>query len=251
VSLCAGDGLLSAEQALTGRLAFLFYKQMEEDAADDALLSQATKNLVFLAPRLYSTDLAAGRVPKLAPVSKEQSGDEEEEGSPRADGRTGQQAAAGGQAMLRNTVNGTGYEEVENAGEKDDAEDAVKVLEADGEGAEGVGSDGGTETGALTLHGLVRRMARLADDRAWPRTAARLAALRFAAALASRLGRDAVAPYLPILLVPLYRITEGDRVPSPDEVCCLILPSVGEGVPIALKGEVCTSGCMTTTVWHR
>ena len=36
----------------------------------------------------------------------------------------------------------------------------------------------------------------------------RLAALRFLAALASRLGRTAVAPYLPLMLRPLYRITE-------------------------------------------
>jgi len=36
----------------------------------------------------------------------------------------------------------------------------------------------------------------------------RLAALRFLAALASRLGRAAAAPYLPLMLRPLYRITE-------------------------------------------
>lgn len=60
-------------------------------------------------------------------------------------------------------------------------------------------------------------MARLADDRSWPRQGARLAALHFAAALGSRLGRDDLPPYLPTMLLPLYRITESNAA-NPDEV---------------------------------
>ena len=76
----------------------------------------------------------------------------------------------------------------------------------------------------LTMHGLIRRMARLAGDRQWGRAPARCAALRFAAALASRLGPAKVAPYLPVLLAPLYRLTEGAAPAQPDEV----------GVPVSV-----------------
>jgi hypothetical protein len=51
-------------------------------------------------------------------------------------------------------------------------------------------------------------MARLADDRTHARASQREGSLRFSAALASRLGPERVAPYLPTLLRPLYRITE-------------------------------------------
>ncbi|EFJ49017.1 hypothetical protein VOLCADRAFT_104545 [Volvox carteri f. nagariensis] len=61
---------------------------------------------------------------------------------------------------------------------------------------------------AFTLRGLVRRMARLADDARWTRTRQRAAGLRWIAAAASALGAEAIAPHLPVLLRPLYRISE-------------------------------------------
>ena len=67
-------------------------------------------------------------------------------------------------------------------------------------------------------------MARLAEDRSWQRQAARLAALRFAAALGSRLGRADLPPYLPTMLLPLYRITESNAANS-DEVHALLCSS--------------------------
>lgn len=69
----------------------------------------------------------------------------------------------------------------------------------------------------LSLHGLVRRIARLADDRTFPRQTARLSALRFLAAVTSRLGPDRIAAFLPLMLRPLFRITEG-LSPNPQEV---------------------------------
>lgn len=45
----------------------------------------------------------------------------------------------------------------------------------------------------------------------------RAAALRFIAAAATRLGADRVAPHLPTLLRPLYRISEGAST-NPEEV---------------------------------
>lgn len=61
---------------------------------------------------------------------------------------------------------------------------------------------------AFTLRGLVRRMARLADDARWVRSRQRAAALRWIAAASSALGATAVIPHLPVLLWPLYRISE-------------------------------------------
>jgi U3 small nucleolar RNA-associated protein 20 len=61
----------------------------------------------------------------------------------------------------------------------------------------------------LSLHGLMRRMARLADDRTYPRQRARLTALRFLAAVTTRLGDQKIEPFLPLMLRPLFRITEG------------------------------------------
>ena len=69
----------------------------------------------------------------------------------------------------------------------------------------------------LSLHGLMRRISRLADDRTFPRQTARLTSLRYLAAVATRLGADKVAAFLPIMLRPLFRITEG-LSPNPKEV---------------------------------
>ena len=60
-------------------------------------------------------------------------------------------------------------------------------------------------------------MARLGDDKSYVHQLQRGAALRFIAALASRLGASRIEPYLPLLLRPLYRITEpGATGNSPD-----------------------------------
>ena len=69
----------------------------------------------------------------------------------------------------------------------------------------------------LSLHGLMRRISRLADDRTFPRQTARLTALRFVAAVATRLGAERIAAFLPMVLRPLFRITEG-LSPNPKEV---------------------------------
>ncbi|KAK9845304.1 hypothetical protein WJX81_002986 [Elliptochloris bilobata] len=191
-------GLLAA--AGPGRLALLCYQQVEAEGAEDALLTQATKNLVFLAPHLYEVDLYAGRVPPVAAAPT-----------------SAHDAAALDTANIE--PGSPARSELEQNGDGSDRE-----AENDGGGEPGSGSwsglDPGLGSGTLSLHGLVRRMARLADDRTWPAQRARLAALRFGAALAARLGRGRVEPYLPTLLRPLYRITEGAAA-SPDEVKAL------------------------------
>lgn len=162
-------------------------------------LRQATKNLVFLAPHLYEADARAGRVPPLA-------------ASTASDAPAELQAASAQD------------DRPAHAGlEQQNGRDGERDAGSDGEGAAGAepgsapGLEPGSGPGALSLHGLVRRMARLADDRTYPAQRARLAALRFGAALAARLGRGRMEPYLPALLRPLYRITEGAAA-SPDEV---------------------------------
>ena len=74
----------------------------------------------------------------------------------------------------------------------------------------------------VSLFGLCRRMSRLADDKSFGRQMQRGLALRFIGALSSRLGSKDILPYLPILLRPLYRITEpGAVVGNPPEVVTL------------------------------
>lgn len=125
----AGEGLLAEEEAAPGRLAFLLFIQLEAEAADEALLSQATRNLVFLAPRLLAADAAAGRVPLL-------------------DLAKGVDAAKSGDAA--NTGNGSATgEEAEGADMDADVDDDVEGND------EGDGTAGQGQT-ALTLHGLIR-----------------------------------------------------------------------------------------------
>lgn len=126
---CAGEGLLAEEEAAPGRLAFLLFIQLEAEAADEALLSQATKNLVFLAPRLLAADAAAGRVPILASA------------------KTGDAAISGHGGNAAKLGNGSG----EVSGDDVDA-GVDDGMAGDGDGD--VAAGGGLS--ALTLHGLIR-----------------------------------------------------------------------------------------------
>ena len=157
---------------------------------------------MFLAPHLYEADARTGRVPPVAPASTASSAPAERQPASAQDGSPARAALE--------QQNG-------HDGERDADSDGERALGAEPGPGLDLGSQPGSGPGALSLHGLVRRMARLADDRTYPAQRARLAALRFGAALAARLGRGRVEPYLPTLLRPLYRITEGAAA-SPDEV---------------------------------
>jgi len=170
--------------------------------------AQAAKNLVFLAPHLYEADLRAGRVPATPAPAAAAPG-----GAPASEEHGERDAPAGGRAD--EDLGGRGEREDglcedRGEGEGDGAADDQGEDSDDGRAGDG---GGGAPAGALTLHGLVRRMARAAEERAWPARRARLAALRFAAALGSRLGGARLAPYLPALLRPLLRLTEGAPPP--------------------------------------
>ncbi|KXZ46921.1 hypothetical protein GPECTOR_39g415 [Gonium pectorale] len=204
-------GLMAARPGRAGELAFSFFLQLECDQADEPTCLQAVKCLVSLSVHLHREHAAADAKRQRA----------------AAEGPAG--AAANGSAAA---VNGghqhadgeeADHEDAEADGDADgndepdgDDEAAEAKAEADDEEAvDGAGEDAGDDEGdavsmaaqvarrAFTLRGLVRRMARLADDARWGRGRQRSAALRWTAAAASALGADAIAPHLPVLLRPL------------------------------------------------
>jgi U3 small nucleolar RNA-associated protein 20 len=176
-----------------GALALPFFRQLDSPAADAAMAGQAVKCLVHLALPMYEADLEAGRVP--APLAP-----------PRLQGGAGAAAhdAPGG-------VPGDGGAAVAAA------EDEGPV----GEEPEEASAAEEAAAGWLSLSSLARGMARLADNKTFVRALQRGAALRFVAAAASRLGPQRVGPYLPVLLRPLYRITEPGASGNSDEIKAL------------------------------
>ncbi|KAG2487780.1 hypothetical protein HYH03_013624 [Edaphochlamys debaryana] len=222
-----GAGPCGGERA--GQLAYSFLLQLECEEADDATCLQAVKCLVSLVRHL-----PAGGAPAEAQAGAgaEQQGRDGKRSRGPAPAANGSAAAGrGGDDEDEEVDEG---EEGENEEEEEEEEGgatanghagAEEEGAADGEGGDGDG-DGDDDAGeggpsmadqvatrCLTLRGLVRRMARLADDARWSRTRQRAAALRWIAAASSALGAAAVAPYLPVLLRPLYRISEAAAAP--------------------------------------
>jgi U3 small nucleolar RNA-associated protein 20 len=116
-----------------------------------------------------------------------------------------------------------------NAQNGDDEED-----DGDEENEKNNNNDSQSASSWSSLHGLCKRMARLADDRNYARQMQRALALRFIAALSSRLQQGLVSPYLPTLLKPLYRLSEpGGNVSSSADIVTL-----GEEVMSHLRSVV-------------
>lgn len=184
-----GPAMLTSGRDATapGALALGFLRQMDSPSADEALAAQAVKCLVFLTEPMYQADAASGRVP----------------GSSWSCAQNGKKGADDS-AVVGDEANA---DEEEERAEDDAAAEAA--------------------AGCLSLQGLVRRMVRLADDKSFVRQAHRATALRFIAAMASRLGPVKVKPYLPVLLRPLYRITEPGATGNSEEVKTLADEIVG------------------------
>lgn len=186
--------LADGDSTLPGALALSFFRQIESNTADQDLAGQAVKCLVFLSLLMWEADEAAGRVPswRAKKVNMDSNGE-------------------GAEVNGANGAEGNGHEGAEE--QEQEEEEADKEEE---EADENAASE--AAAGSLTVHGLVRRMMRLADDKSYVRQLHRGAALRFIAALASRLGASKVEPYLPVLLRPLYRITEPGALGNTQEM---------------------------------
>ncbi|KAK9840687.1 hypothetical protein WJX84_003409, partial [Apatococcus fuscideae] len=242
-----GPGLLASQERQAGRLARACYLQLEADSADEALLNQALKCIVFLAIPLYEQDAALHLIPPEQPTPSpaaagrangDTSGvDVDGHGTdvvPAANGSapTSSPAAAGSlpqmerdQEAMGASSNGSEHHADGSAGSDQDRGQETDGDDDDGDGyrpTEGDAVEGEKEwaQGSFSLAGLVRRMSSLACDRSYPRQAHRMAALRFIAALSSRLGGDKTRPFLAPLLRPLFLITEGAS-PVPEEVKAL------------------------------
>ncbi len=198
------EGLMGSRAGRAGQLAFSLYLQLECEVTDEAACLQAVKCLVALTPHL------------------QQESDEGEEGAKGvAQNGHGNGVAGGGvlgEEGQDEEEDGAGEGEEEEGGDEEGEEEEEEEEEGGGAAAaeEDAADDAGDDVSmaaqvqrrAFTLRGLVRRMARLADDARWTRQRQRLAALRWTAAVASVLGSAGVAPHLPVLLRPLFRISE-------------------------------------------
>ncbi|KAL4434124.1 hypothetical protein ABPG75_000565 [Micractinium tetrahymenae] len=229
------DWLEAGGAGSAGALALAFFRQLDSDAADEALAGQAVKCLVFLCMKMYEDDEAAGKLPPLlnlpASVTRAAVANGQANGS-------GAAAAGAAGEEEEEAEGGSGSEEEED--EHDAAAGAASGGDAEGEEEEGAGGGSGSDdehdaqeavddataaeeaaAGSLTLRGLVRRMVRLADDKTYARQLQRGVALRFIAAAATRLGPQRALPFLPLLMRPLYRITEPGASGNPPDVTTL------------------------------
>ncbi|KAL4521880.1 hypothetical protein Ndes2526B_g01987 [Nannochloris sp. 'desiccata'] len=202
-SIDGGDTNSNSICTTPGSLAMRFFRQLESATADEGMAGQAVKCLVYLSIPMLKGDEDAGRVPPWraatsTTLKKKQLADSLAAGSGEEDN-----------GHYNNT------EKIENEGEEEE-EHEIEQQEEDDEAAD---IDAATEAaeGSLTVNGLIRRMVRLADDKSYVRQLQRGAALRFIAAIASRLGAVKIEPFLPVLLRPLYRITEPGALGNTEE----------------------------------
>ena len=190
----AGPGFLASQEGQAGRLVRACYLQLDADSADEALLKQALRCIVFLVLPLYEQDAAHDLIPSQpATTSAEPAG--HPNGISMANGVAKhpaalQEATAGpdmdtaSQAAVLTSQQADGYPEkypssvnglhttdeigparddgnVDENGHTSDGEDDEDGLREDP--AE-IGEDSWVQ-GAFTLAGLVRRMSSLACDR--------------------------------------------------------------------------------------
>jgi len=216
--------LAAAGDVAAGALALSFFNQLDSPAADDAMAGQAVKCLVYLSSAMYEADALAGRLPTIPARGGEGGGvGGTVSGNGTAVGSGGSGTARGNASShlgkpskpckdgthTKDIVHGVG-DPVDGGDDGQDTIDEEESAERS-HAAEAA-------SGWLSLRGLMHRMARVADDKSFVRQVQRNAALRFIAAVASRLGPDRVSPYLPTLLRPLYRITEPLAMGNSDDI---------------------------------
>ena len=171
----SGPGLLAAGEGQAGLLARACFLQLDADSADEALLNQALKCIVFLALPLYEQDAARDLIPSEQQPSL---------ASPSANGLNGPSNENGLHAQtdqLSNAKQANGQHSArldeESDAEPDGARHVGDQLEqdTDGDDQEDAGGEGDwrleghgqedSRQGSFTLAGLVRRMSSIACDR--------------------------------------------------------------------------------------
>ncbi|KAL6760906.1 armadillo-type protein [Haematococcus lacustris] len=146
--------------------------------------------------------------------SSDAESESEEESESEADAEGSSQKGAGAESEAEP---GAEAEQLADVGEEATRPgDDEAAGDSDEEHGEDQGDDGGRDVPmrdqfamrSFTLRGLMRRVARLADTQQLARTHQRLAALSWIAATASTLGVERIIPFLDVLLIPLYRLSE-------------------------------------------
>lgn len=94
------------------------------------------------------------------------------------------------------------------------------------------------------MAGVVRSMVKMADNTSFTRSVQRNYALRFIAAVVSRLGPDASKPHLPMLLRPIHRILEPGG-PTPDDAIRTLAEEVFAHVKSVVSTDVIISSYNT------
>ncbi|GFR52616.1 hypothetical protein Agub_g15132, partial [Astrephomene gubernaculifera] len=253
-------GLMAGRAGRAGQLAFAFFLQLECEEADEATCLQAVKCLVSLSVHLHreapegaaatngtqhqkqqqQQGLASHKRLRTEPAAAAADGEEDEaeavdeQEEEEEEGVDGEDAANGGGATAEEAEAEDAAEEGEGA---EGAADAA-AEDAEDDAGDAVSMAAQVRRRAFTLRGLVRRMARLADDGRWTRSRQRAAALRWTAAAASALGPEAVAPHLPVLLRPLFRISEAAAAPGGTSRVAEDVRLLAEEVMAHLRGLV-------------
>ncbi len=212
-----------------GELALLLYRQLDADVVDEGLCTQGVKCLVAVAAQMAVHEAVAleEEQQQQQRESVEEERQEEEGGGGRGVGKK-RRTREGGDGWL-------GAEKQHQEEEEEDEEEEEERAQGEREGADREGSEGeseeevdsedegegivanghsskggeGKQGKGFTLRALLSRMVRLAEDMKFRRQLQRMAGLRFIAAVASAVKQqELLLPYLPMMLRPLYRISE-------------------------------------------
>ena len=193
LDLClAGQGFLSSQEGQAGRLVRASYLQLDADSADEALLKQALRCIVFLVLPLYEQDAAHDLIPpqpattSVKPaggpngISKPNGVVKNAAGLQEATAEAAMEApeeAAGSESQQADglpeedpsRVNGLhSSDEMGPAGDDSDVDEDRQIIDREHdeehEDPAEIGEDSWVQ-GAFTVAGLVRRMSSLACDR--------------------------------------------------------------------------------------
>lgn len=169
-----------------GAAALLVYRQLEADVVDEGLCTQAVKCLVALARSLAAQQQQINGAASHVAVNGHHIGSHNDEA-----------------AVIEELGDGDSDSEIDMPGAEQQHE-AADAATAAGDG----GLSQQHKKAAVTLQGLIVRMVKMAEDTRYARQLQRLAALRWLAAVAVAVGTEPLLLHLPLLLRPLYRISE-------------------------------------------